>query len=144
MSLEAFKQSQHGARIAPILSSPDSIAAMEDKSRAGRPAVEASGSAIAQSAGLLDDEQKKLIGRWVKELLGPRGWVPSKKGRVAPGNFFARGTVYRREGQAPAPGRLDARSRVAAARAILAHTPHPIMSSDELIADRRHAFERGE
>ena len=148
MSLENFKRSQTGARIAPILAAPSGLAAMERKSREGRPAVEAVGAQIAETVGELDDEAKKFVGRWVKQVLEPRGWVPSKKGRVAPGNLFARGTVYRRPGsmadRAPAAARPTATERLAAAKAILATMPHPIMTSDELIAARRREFELGE
>ena len=144
MSLEVFKQSRAGVRIAPILADPRGVAAMEGKSREGRPAVEAVGARIAATIGELDDEQKKLVGRWVKQVLAPRGWVPDKKGaRVAPGNLFSRGTVYRRPGVAtPSEKRPSAAERLAAARAILATMPHPIMSSQELIAERRREFER--
>lgn len=145
MSLESFKQSKAGAKIASILSDPSLVLAMELKSGEGRPAVEAVGAPIEQAVGLLDDDEKKLVGRWVKQVLLPRGWVPEKKGRVAPGNLFARGTIYRRRGSANAnESRLSAAERIAAARAILAQSPHPIMSSEELIAERRREFERGE
>lgn len=151
MSLETFKQSRTGARIAPILADSSGVAAMERKSREGRPAVEAVGARIAATVGELADEEKKLVGRWVKQVLAPHGWVPNKKGvRVAPGNMFSRGTTYRRPAPAqpaeakPAEIRPSAVERLAAARAILATMPYPIMSSDELIAERRREFERGE
>jgi len=113
MSLETFKQSRTGARIAPILADPAGVAAMERKSREGRPAVEAV--------------------------------VACKKSRVAPGNLFSRGTVYQRPSPASANERSpSAAERIAAARAILAQSPFGIMSSDELIAERRREFERGE
>jgi hypothetical protein len=144
MSLGNFKRSQTGARIAPILVDPSGIAAMERKSREGRPAVEAVGALIAASVGMLDDEEKKLVGRWVKQVLAPRGWVPSKKGRVAPGNLFSRGTVYHQPSSARGnAGGLSAAERVAAARAILAQSPNGIMTSEELIAERRREFQRG-
>lgn len=145
MSLETFKQSRTGARIAPILADPAGVAAMERKSREGRPAVEAVGARIAATVGELADEEKKLVGRWVKQVLTPRGWVASKKSRVAPGNLFSRGTVYQRPSPASANERRpSAAERIAAARAILAQSPFGIMSSDELIAERRREFERGE
>jgi hypothetical protein len=145
MSLETFKRSQTGARIAPILADPSGVSAMERKSRDGRPAVEAVGARIAQVVGKLDDEERKLVGRWVKQVLIPRGWVPLKKGRVAPGNLFSRGTIYRRLGSVKSEVQsLGAAERVAAARAILAQSPFEIMTSEELIAERRREFERGE
>ena len=145
MSLEAFKHSRKGALLAPILASEAELAKMEAKTRAGRPAVEAIGNRIASKVGELNDNEKKLVGRWVKQVLGSRGWVPSKKGRVAPGNLFSRGTIYQRPGQPSlAEKRPSAAERLAAARAILATMPYPIMSSEELIAERRREFERGE
>lgn len=143
MSLEAFKHSRKGALLAPILGSEAELARMEDKTRAGRPAVEAIGARIESEIGALSDEEKKLVGRWVKEVLAPRGWTPAKKGRVVSGNLFSRGTIYRSV-NGPASASLSSAERVAAARAILAQSPFPIMSSDELIAERRQAFERGE
>ena len=143
MSLQAFKQSKTGALIGSILATQEALAHMEAKSCEGRPAVEAVGARIAEKVGKLDDEEKKLVGRWVKQVLEPRGWTPSKKGRVAPGNLFSRGTVYRRFAQnSPAEQRPSAVERVALARAILAQSPQPTMSSEELIAERRREFER--
>lgn len=145
MSLEAFKHSRKGSLLAPILASEAELERMEAKARAGRPAVEAIGSRIESTVGRLDDEEKKLVGRWVKQVLASHGWVPCKKGRVAPGNLFSRGTIYRRaaaDGNASAEP--DAAARLAAARAILATMPHPIMSSYELIEERHRAFKAGE
>lgn len=148
MSLQAFKESKNGALVGSILTTQDALTRMEQKSREGRPAVEAVGARIAEIVGKLDDEEKKLVGRWVKQVLEPRGWKPAKKGRVAPGNMFARGTVYRRPAATNAEPekaiRPTAAERMAAARAILATMPFPIMSSDELIAERRQEFELGE
>jgi hypothetical protein len=144
MSLDAFKLSRAGSRIGAILTDPAELSAMERKSREGRPAVEAVGAKIAASVGQLDDEEKKLVGRWVKQVLGPRGWVPSKKGRVAPGNLFSRGTVYRHLALNASKDRQPAAERVVAARAILAQSPHGVMTPEELIVERRLAFERGE
>jgi len=142
MSLEQFKHSPAGRKIAGILTSDDAIHRMENKSRASRPAVEAIGTEIAARVGSLDDEAKKMVGRWVKEVLAPRGWQPDRKGRVAAGHFFSRGTIYRRVGQQSPPS--DGASRLAAARAILAQMPGRPMSSDELLAERRRAFGSGE
>lgn len=143
MSLEAFKHSRKGERIAPILASEAELAKIEAKARAGRPAVEAIGARIASEVGSLSDQEKKLVGRWVKEVLVGRGWKPIKKGRVVAGNLFSRGTIYRKQADV-VPSRASAAERVAAARAILAQSPYPIMSSEELIAERHQAFERGE
>lgn len=88
MSLQRFKLSRSGAEIGRLLKSPNTIQEMENKSRANRPAVEAIGKDIAGLVGSLSDDEKKLIGRWVKEILAPLGWKPDRKGRVAAGHFF--------------------------------------------------------
>jgi hypothetical protein len=142
VSLETFKQSVKGAKLAPLFSSDEMIAGMIRKSEAGRPAVEAIGREVAARVGRLDDEEKKLIGRWAKEVLVPKGWVPDRKGRVATGHFFSRGTIYRRARPVHAKG--DGRERLAAAQAIVAKFSKPPMSSDELISDRRREFRAGE
>lgn len=144
MSLETFKLSRPGMHIAPILSAPDNIAAMEEKSRAGRPAVEAVGAEIARNVGPLDDQEKQHVGRWVKQVLATRGWVPDRPGiRVAPGHLFARGTIYRRSGHGMI-NRASGAARFAAAVAILAQSAQGVMSSDELIAERARATAMGE
>jgi hypothetical protein len=142
MSLERFKHSAPGRKLAELLDSEDAIRRMENKSHAGRPAVEAIGPQVAAKVGKLDDESKKMVGRWVKEVLGRRGWQPDRKGRVAAGHFFARGTIYRRAGPAGPPS--DGASRLAAAKALLARMPGRPMSSNELLAQRRRAFGAGE
>ena len=139
MSLDQFKASPLGALIGPILNSEEMIRRMEVKSASDRPAVEAIGKDIEARVGSLDDEQKKMIGRWVKEVLAPRGWRPDRKGRVAAGNFFSRGTIYRRAvPQAPSEG---AAARLAAAQALVRELTYPPMRSDELIRERRRAFD---
>jgi hypothetical protein len=142
MSLEQFKHSAAGRKIADLLASEDAIHRMEDKSRNSRPAVEAIGKEIETRVGALDDESRKMVGRWVKEVLAPRGWRPDRKGRVASGHLFARGTIYRRAGERRPPA--DGLARFAAARAILAQMPGRPMSSDELIEQRRRSFGQGE
>ena len=57
-----------------------------------RPAVEAVGKEIEARVGSLNDEDKQSVGRWVKEVLAPRGWRPDRKGRLAPGHFFSKDT----------------------------------------------------
>jgi hypothetical protein len=142
MSLQQFKLSRAGAKIGPLLMSPIAIQEMETKSRANRPAVEAVGKGIADQVGSLSDDEKKLIGRWVKEILVPRGWKPDRKGRVAAGHFFARGTIYRPS--VPPLQSSNGASRLAAAQAIVTQMPHDAMTSDELIAERRAAFDTGQ
>jgi hypothetical protein len=139
VSLNQFKASPLGALIGPILNSEQMIVRMEIKSASGRPALEAIGKDIEARLGSLDDEQKKLVGRWVKEVLAPRGWRPDRKGRLAAGNFFSRGTIYRR---AVPPAASDGgRARLAAAQALVRQLPHPPMRSDELVFERRRRFD---
>lgn len=142
VSLEHFKHSPAGRKIAALLASDETIRKMENKSREDRPAVEAIGKDVQARVGTLDNDSKKLVGRWVKEVLAARGWRPARKGRVAAGHLFVRGTIYRRAGaSSPAP---DGHARLAAARALLAQTPGRLMSSDEFIAERRREFRRDE
>ncbi len=142
MSLDDFKHSAAGRRIADLLASEDAIRRMENISRADRPAVEAIGKEIESRVGTLDDDDRKMVGRWVKEVLARRGWLPDRKGRVAAGNFFARGTIYRRAGQPTRPA--GGAARLAMARALLSQMPTRPVTSDELVAERRRAFDRGE
>ena len=139
MSLDQFKTSPLGALISPIINSEEMIRSMENKSASDRPAVEAIGKDIEARAGPLDDEQKKMIGRWVRQVLAPRGWRPDRKGRVASGNFFSRGTIYRRA-VPPVPSE-DGGARLAAAQALVRRLAHPPMRSEELIAERGLAFD---
>ena len=138
MSLDQFKTSPLGALIGLVLSSEEMILRMETKSASERPAVEAIGKDIEARVGSLDDEQKKLVGRWVKEVLAPRGWRPDRKGRVAAGNFFSRGTIYRRA--IPPALSEGGAARLAAARALVRKLSHPPMRSDELVSERHRAF----
>lgn len=143
MSLHQFKASRAGAKIAKLLASPAAVQEMERKSHARRPAVEAIGKDIADQVGTLSDDEKKLVGRWVKEILIPRGWRPDRKGRVAAGHFFARGTIYR-PSCPPLNATANGAARLAAAQTIVAAMPKAAMSADSLIAERRAAFENGQ
>ncbi|MGQ0590241.1 MAG: hypothetical protein ACT4N8_12040 [Sphingosinicella sp.] len=142
MSLESFKQSVKGAKLAGLFASEEAIRRMIQKSEAGRPAVEAIGKEVEARVGALSEDERKLVGRWAKEALAPRGWLPDRKGRVSPGNFFSRGTVYRRAGPRRAKGHGP--GRLAAAQAIVARFSQPTMSSEQLIEERSRAFEAGE
>lgn len=142
MSLAAFKASAKGTRLAGILTSEETIRRMIGKSEIGRPAVEAIGKEVEAAVGSLDDEQKKLVGRWAKEILVPRGWVPDRKGRVARGNFFSRGTIYRRA--APSNSQESrALARLERARQLVRQLPHPLPSVDEFLAERRRMWGEG-
>jgi len=93
--LESFKQSQLGRRVGAIIEDPEKVGEMIVFSRHEIPAVEALGKAL-QTIGpeINDDYVKKTIGRWVRDILGERGWIPWKSARVAPGNLFSRGMIY--------------------------------------------------
>ena len=140
MSLAQFKHTRKGVKIGAILTAPATVRGMVAKSEHDRPAVEAVGARSAEDVGDLADEERKYVGRWVKELLARQGLVPDRKGRVAEGHLFARGTIYRRVGVATS--KRSAEERIAAARAILRASPEPIMSSAELIAERRREARR--
>ena len=137
MSSDQFKASPLGALIGRIVNSEEMIRRMETKSASDRPAVEAIGADIKAQVGSLEDGQKKMVGRWVKEVLAPRGWRPA---RVAPGHFFSRGTIYRRA--VPPVRSEDGATRLAAAQALVREFPRAPMGSDELIRKRRLAFDR--
>lgn len=135
MSLEQFKHSAAGRKIAGLLGSDEAIRRMEGKSSVRRPAIEAIGKEIEARVGTLDNQEKKLVGRWVKEVLAPRGWQPDRKVRVAAGHFFSRGTIYRRS-DTPPPAANGA-ARLAAARALVRKLPEPPLSVDQFLAERR-------
>jgi len=139
VSLETFKQSAKGAKLAPLFQSEAAIRSMIGKSEEGRPAVEAIGPEVMERVGELTDEQKKLVGRWAKEVLVPRGWFPARKGRVAPGHFFSRGTIYERRSEPPAPA-SSAAARVARARKLVKQLPYPLPTVDEFLAERRRMW----
>jgi hypothetical protein len=141
MSLEAFKQTAKGAKLATLFASDEAVADMIRKSEAGRPAVEAIGPDVQARVGDLDDDEKKLVGRWAKEVLVPKGWVPDRKGRVAPGHFFSRGTIYRRLRNDRAG---DGETRLGRAQAIVARFSRRPINSNELVAERRRAFDAEE
>ena len=135
MSLISFKSSTKGSKLAPILTSEDAVKRMIAKSQAGRPAVEAIGADVQASAVPLDDDEKKMVGRWVKEVLAPRGWRPDRKGRVARGQFFARGTIYRQVSDRTA--QAEARTRMESVRDLVRALPHPLGTVDDFLRDRR-------
>jgi hypothetical protein len=135
MSLDAFKRSAKGEKLAPILTSEAAVRRMVAKSEAGRPAVEAIGPEVAAAAGSLDDGEKKMIGRWVKEVLAPKGWQPDRKGRVARGNLFSRGTIYRKTSNHTS--RADAQARMEELRKLVRALPQPLGTVDDFLRERR-------
>ena len=97
--LASFKTTPLGRRVGAIVENPQNIAEMIVFSRHQMPAVQAIGKALLVLGPEVHNEYvKKTIGRWVKEVLGTRGWVPWKSARVSPGNLFSRGMIYSGEG----------------------------------------------
>jgi hypothetical protein len=94
--LENFKKSPLGRRVGAVLQDPEMIRDMVTFTRHEEPAVRAVGRPLlALGRDVTDDQVKKTIGRWVKEILARRGFVPWKTGRVPPGNLFSTGMIYR-------------------------------------------------
>lgn len=98
-SFDAFRSSAKGKIVGDVLSEHDWQVEMICLAKHGLPPAQAVGAELAQRLGSLDDTEKQHVGRWIKAILGERGWVPSTKGaRVAPGNLFSRASLYRRSG----------------------------------------------
>lgn len=98
--LASFKTTPLGRRVGAIVENPQNIAEMIVFSRHEMPAVQAIGKALlVLGPEVRNDYVKTTIGRWVKEVLGARGWVPWKSARVSPGNLFSRGMIYSDEGK---------------------------------------------
>ncbi len=96
--LENFKQGPLGRRIAPIVEGVENNRDMDALSRCDLPAVRVIGKQLL-AAGIKtkDDETKKQVGRWVREVMEHRGWVPARKGKLPRGNLFSTGAIYKRK-----------------------------------------------
>ena len=146
MSFAAFKTSREGARVRPLLTDAGIVAEMEALSRGGRPAV----IALDRRADLLprlNNTGKQHVGRWVRDILGARGWRPANRKRVAKGQMFTSGAVYERVGPDTGPARLSppgatAAERLERARAIIRSLPTPLPTVDEFIAEKRREARR--
>ncbi len=95
-SLEEFKQSPLGQQVGAIISNQSNIIRMIALSESGIPAVQAIGKPLMPLMPRDQDltDVKTFIGRWVREILEPEGWIVVRKGRVAPGNLFSTGAIY--------------------------------------------------
>lgn len=93
MSYADFRASRAAQAIAPIMTAEATVREMIALSRHGRPAVQALDARIA-GAVELDRTERQHVGRWIRDVLGARGWRPGMKRRVANGKLFSRGTVY--------------------------------------------------
>jgi hypothetical protein len=97
-SLDNFKTTPLGRRLRDIIENEDNVRDMIALSRPHTqcPAVQAIGQQVeALGRQVRDDTVKQMIGRWVREVMEKRGWVPDRSGRVKPGNFFTMGMIYR-------------------------------------------------
>jgi hypothetical protein len=97
--IDTFKSSPLGRRVAAIVENPEYVRDMVTFCRNEFPAVQAIGKAlIPLGPEVVENQAKKTIGRWVKEILSEHDWVPDKPGRVAPGNLFSfsTGMLYKR------------------------------------------------
>ena len=91
-----FKLSRLGKRVGAIIEDPVYGRDMDALSRNDIPAVQAVGKALlALGAEVKTEFVKQIIGRWVRQIMSAKGWTPSKSGRVAPGNLFSTGMIYR-------------------------------------------------
>ncbi|PWB94009.1 hypothetical protein [Methylosinus sporium] len=94
--LENFKNTPLGEKVGEMLNNPAQISDMIALSRHRIPAVQDLGKPILALGMPITDEDKKLIGRWVKDVMEAHGYTtdPKSKGRVAPGNLFTTGAIY--------------------------------------------------
>jgi hypothetical protein len=143
-----FKNSKEGEHVRLLLMDAQVVAEMEALSRVGRPAV----IALDRRADLLPSLShtgKQHVGRWVRDILGARGWRPAARRRVAKGRMFTSGAVYERSGPAGAPvapregpPASTASERLERARAIIRSLPQSLPTVDEFIADKRRQARR--
>lgn len=148
--LEAFKKSSLGQRVGAIIEDPQHVGDMIAFSRHEMPAVQAVGKQLLSLGPEVRAEQvKKTIGRWVREILAQHGWTVWKKRRVAPGNLFSTGMVYRPlrspvDKQLPAAaGPASPAERAAAWRESVKGLPQTEPLSDEAISRESMYSDRG-
>lgn len=141
-----FRASTKGRIIADLITRSDSIAEMERQSNLREPAVAAIDRAIIDDVGRLDDIERQHVGRAVRDVLGARGWRPTRRKRLKAGHTFTSGAVYERtrENPARASGPLSATSvedRFVEARQLLLASRRdpaaPMDTVDAFLADRR-------
>lgn len=142
MSYADFRASRAALAIEPILAAEATVREMITLSRNGRPAVQALDGRIA-GAVELDRTERQHVGRWIRDVLGARGWRPGIKRRVANGRLFSRGAVYvPAGGGSAAPDDdlpvelLSIAERVARAQAIIAALPSNGYSVDDYLRDK--------
>lgn len=94
--LSAFKAGALGQKVAVILTDPENVRDMVALCRNDIAAVRAVGKQL-MAIGLKqkDEQHKKLIGRWVREIMGKLGWEPVRTGKIPRGNLFSTGAIYK-------------------------------------------------
>jgi hypothetical protein len=137
--LEKLKASRLGQRIGAVVENPQNIGDMIVFSRHGMPALQAvAKDLLAIGPEVRDDQVKKAVGRWVREILEQHGWTIWKKRRVAPGNLFSTGMVYRPKTQAHSlsqmTGTLSPAERATAWRESIRGLPESEPLSDAAIS----------
>jgi hypothetical protein len=101
--LAQFKQSMLGRTVAPVLTNAENVRDMIALCRNDIAAVRAVGRQLLAAGVKPKNEQaKKHIGRWVREIMAARGWEPVRSGKIPRGNLFSTGAIYR---PATKPGR---------------------------------------
>jgi hypothetical protein len=102
--LDSFKRSALGKKIGPVLTDSENVRDMIALCRNEIAAVRAVGKQLL-ALGLKpkDEEAKKLIGRWVREIMAARGWEPARKGKIPRGNLFSTGAIYRPRSKSRSP-----------------------------------------
>lgn len=94
--LKAFKLGELGRKIEPVLEGPQNIRDMIAFCRHGLPATRVVGKQLlALGIKPTDDETKKMIGRWIREIMERQGWTVWRPGKVPRGNLFSTGMIYR-------------------------------------------------
>lgn len=99
--IEDFKISTRGQMIGEILQAPKTVEAMITVSRHGLPPAQEVGQRLVDQEVTLSDEEKRLVGRWIREIMEENGWTTDgvSKKRVAPDSLFRTGAVYHRKGE---------------------------------------------
>ncbi len=101
-SINGFKASPLGRRIGELFESAAFVDEMVALSEDGVPAAQRLGKPIMAFGLPVSDDDKRNVGKWVREVMETRGWTVrlkagSRKPRsrsVAAGNLFTRGALY--------------------------------------------------
>lgn len=103
-ALDTFKNSTKGKHVGAVLADPQAQIEMVCLSKHGLPAAQAVGAEVFKRTGGLENTERQLVGRWIREIMAAKGWaVAATNVRVAPGNGFSRAATYRPAGGRPQP-----------------------------------------